>query len=145
MCLEIAMEIRAADASDANDLFELNALFDNTTTVEQMKKSLRENDREIVCIAFCEGAAVGYCSGLIVESMCHSEKRADIEALYVREEYRKQGVGEALMRCLEELLALRGIRHFHINTYLSNKTAQLLYEKMGYAKTGEILMDKTAT
>ena len=53
-----------------------------------MKKSLIENDREVVCIAFVDGITAGYCSGLIVKSMCYSENRADIESLYVKEEFR---------------------------------------------------------
>lgn len=137
------MEVRTATISDAADLFELNRLFDNDTTVELIKKSLTENDREVVCTAFVAGVAAGYCSGLIVKSMCYRENRADIESLYVKEEYRKLGVGAALIKCLEERLASLGISHFHINTSLDNIKAQALYAKLGYREAGEMLLDKT--
>ena len=137
------MEVRVATIDDADDLFALNTLFENTTTIDLLKKSLLDNGREIVCIAFVNGVPAGYCSGLIIKSMCYSESRADIEALYVKDEYRRQGIGEALIRRLEKALAAFDIRHFHISTNADNKTAQSLYMKLGYAKTGEILMDKT--
>jgi len=75
--------------------------------------------------------------------MCYAQSRSDIESLYVRDEYRKQGVGEALMSCLEEALAARGIRHFHIVTHKDNEGSQALYAKLGYAAVGEVLLDKT--
>ena len=137
------MEARLATLDDVNDLFLLNALFENKTTIELLKKSLVENNREVVCIAFVDGTAAGYCTGLIVESMCYSQNRADIESLYVRDEYRNQGVGRALMTCLEEALAARGICHFHIVTRKDNKGSSALYTSLGYNVTGEILFDKT--
>lgn len=137
------MEVRLATIGDAEVLFILNELFENTTTIEAIKKSIIENNREIVCIAYIDGIGVGYCTGLIVKSMCYNEYRIDIEALYVRNEYRKQGIGEALVLCLEKEAISQGIYHFHINTHMKNTGAQAFYEKNGYTKTGEILLDKT--
>ena len=137
------LKIRKATANDANDLFELNLLFGNTTTVELMKENLTENKFEIVCIAYVDNIAVGYCSGHIVKSMCYSEPRADIEALYVREEYRGQGIGKSLILFLEKAFTERGIYHFHNSTYSDNTNALALYESIGYIKYGEILLEKS--
>ena len=137
------MEVRIATVDDAEGLFGLNELFENDTTIGLLKKSLIENGREVVCIAYVGGVPAGYCSGLIVRSMCYAECRGDIEALFVREEYRRQGVGRALLKCLEKALAAYGVAHYHINTHAENKNAQSLYRELGYIKTGEILMEKT--
>lgn len=137
------MEVRIAKIDDVNELFELNASFENTTTLELMKQSLSENDNEIVCIATVDGKAVGYACGLIVKSMCYSRARADIETVYVKEKYRGQGIGKALIKCLENQLISLGIFHFHIITDSDNTKAQSLYTKIGYSKTGEILLDKS--
>jgi len=75
--------------------------------------------------------------------MCYSDNHADIEALYVKDEYRGKGVGKALLKYLENELIARGIYHIHIITHATNTAAQSLYESSGYAKTGEILLDKT--
>lgn len=137
------MLVRTAKIEDADALFELNSLFENETSIEQIKKSLLENDRETVCIAFIDGISVGYCCGSIVKSMCYKENRADIESLYVKDGFRKRGVGKALMLCMENTLALLGIYHFHLNTNLTNKNAQQLYEEIGCEITNEILMHKS--
>ena len=137
------MEVRIATIDDISDLFELNALFENDTTLELMKASLIENDNEVVCIAHVNGVAAGYCCGLIIKSMCYSSIRVDIESLYVKDDYRGQGIGEALVKCLEEDVYARGIYHLHIITHSTNTKAQSLYEKLGYSKTGEIMLDKT--
>ena len=139
------MEVRIATPDDARDLFALNTLFGNSTTLECLRKSLAENDRELVCIAFVDGKAAGYCTGLIVKSMCYADSRADLEALYVKEEHRGRGVGEALLLCQEEALAARGVHHFHIVTQKDNHGARALYTKLGYTPAGEILLDKTRT
>jgi ribosomal protein S18 acetylase RimI-like enzyme len=140
--MNLNMEVRIATIDDANDLFTLNELFENTTTIDLLKKSLLENEDEVVCIALSNGIPAGFCSGMIIKSMCYSNNRADIEALFVKDEYRRQGIGKALIECLEKSLIARGAQHFHINTYANNIAAQSLYVKLGYAKTGEILMDK---
>ena len=137
------MEVRIASRDDADELLALNELFGNATSLELLRESLLENDREVVCIAYCDGVAAGYCCGLIVTSMCYGERRADIEALYVKEEFRRQGIGEALLTCLDECLAARGIQHFHLTTHRDNATAQALYKKLGYVDSGEILMEKS--
>ncbi|MEL7624359.1 MAG: GNAT family N-acetyltransferase [Clostridiales bacterium] len=137
------MEVRLATIKDIDALFVLNELFENTTTKEAMQNTIQENDREIICIAYVKGIAAGYCTGLIVKSMCYRQQRIDIETLYVRNEYRNQGIGQALIHCLERTAAAAGIYHFHINTHQVNIAAQTLYRRMGYAPTGEILLDKT--
>ena len=137
------MEIRIATADDVNDLFELNSLFGNITTIEIMRKALVENELEIACIAYKDNTVVGYCSGFVVKSMCYSENRADIEALYVKEKYRGQGIGKALILFLEKAFFERGIYHFHNSTYSNNSKALALYKSIGYVNDGEILLDKS--
>ena len=139
------MEIRIATADDVNDLFELNSLFGNITTIEAMREGLAKNELEITCIAYEDNTAVGYCSGFIVKSTCYGENRADIEALYVKEEYRRQGIGKALMLFLEKAFIERGISHFHNSTYSSNLKALALYNSIGYVNDGEILLEKSIT
>jgi len=137
------MNIRIAGLDDIGSLYELNKLFDNETTVQDMKKTLITNDREIVCIAYMDNIGAGYCTGLIVKSICYNKIRLDVESLFIREEYRKKGIGEELVKFLEKEASARGIKHFHIFTNRNNIKAQALYKKLGYADTGEFLLDKT--
>ena len=81
------MLIRAATVNDAEVLLELNSLFGNETTLGLLEQSILENDREIIGIAYIDNLAVGYCTGLVVKSMCYSSPRMDIETLYVKEKH----------------------------------------------------------
>jgi len=135
--------IKIADINDAENLYELNALLGNETSIEGMRELIRQNNREIICIAYIDNAAAGYCTGFIVKSVCHGNCRLDIESLFVKEEYRNKGVGKALINFLEKQAHAKNIFHFHINTGEDNLAAQGLYRKLGYAHTGEILLDKT--
>jgi len=142
--LEVCViEVRLATLNDSESLFMLNKLFGNATTIEDLKNSLSKNKRELVCIAFVDGVAAGYACGLIIKSMCYSKCRADIEALFVREEYREKGMGKALLACLEKELERLGINHFHIITHEENNAAKALYTRLGYIADSEFLLEKT--
>ena len=137
------MTIKIADLNDIENLFELNKLMGNETLKEEMEKNIKINDREIICIAYIGNIAVGYCTGLIIKSICYKNSRLDIESLYVKEEYRKKGIGEALIKFLEKEAKIKNILHFHIITDNNNGKAISLYKKLGYNITGEIFLDKT--
>ena len=137
------MEARIATVDDACDLHEMNTLFGNGSALDAIMESLAANESETVCIAHVDGEAAGFCCGRLVESMCYGEKRVDIEAVFVKERYRGQGVGRTLVECLEMAFAERGIRHFHNGAYLSNLNALSLYASMGYACHGEVVLEKT--
>jgi len=83
------MEVRLAAARDIEELYQLNELFENKTSKENMQQLIIEDNHEIISIAYDSGIAVGYSTGLIIKSICYSDYRVDIEALYVREAYRK--------------------------------------------------------
>lgn len=134
------MEVKIANTEDVKDLFELNTLFGNVTTVELMEKCLFENNYEISCIAY-EGIAAGFCSGHIVNSICYGEKRAEIEAWYVKENYRRQGIGKALLSCLEKAFAELGIYHYHINTLHDYTNFNKRCKKFSQKSTVKVLFD----
>jgi ribosomal protein S18 acetylase RimI-like enzyme len=137
------MYIKIADINDLENLYELNRLFENETTKEQMEKYIKQNNHEIICIAYLDNIAVGYCTGLIIKSVCYKNCRVDIESLFVKEEYRRKGIGKALMTFMEKEAVSRNILHFHIITNKKNENTVKFYENIGYTQTGEILLDKT--
>jgi len=136
------MKLKIADISDVDNLYELNKALGNETTKEAMENFLDKNNHEIVCIAYIDNAAVGYCAGLIIKSICHKDSRMEVESLFVREDYRNKGIGKALIDFVEKEASSKNITHFHINTGKGNTSARMLYEKLGYKDTGEILLEK---
>jgi GNAT superfamily N-acetyltransferase len=67
----------------------------------------------------------------------------DIEALFVKDGYRGQGIGKSLIQYLETTFIVRGIYHFHNGAYLSNLKALSLYASMGYRCNGEVVLEKS--
>jgi ribosomal protein S18 acetylase RimI-like enzyme len=104
---------------------------------------MKNNKPEIICIVYNDNIAIGYCTGLIIKSICYKSCRLDIETLFVKEEYRKTGIGMKLIEFMEKEAMLKGIFHFHINVNSNNNIAKSLYEKLGYKNTNEMLLDKT--
>ncbi len=137
--------IRPVRAGDAADLSQLNKEFGNDGSIceDAISGALERGDSEIVLVAIVDGVIVGFADALIVQSLCYAHPRADIEALYVRRAFRRQGVGSALLLAMERALAEKGISHFHINVHGRNEAALSLYRGAGYAAEGEWLIEKT--
>ena len=137
------MVIKIVDLNDLDSLYELNKLFDYETSKEVIEELIKTNDREIICIAYVDNIAVGFCSGLIVKSICYNTGRMEIESLFVREEYRRKNVATELIKFMEQEAIKRKLFHFHILVNKDNISAIKLYEKLGFNDAGEILIDKT--
>lgn len=138
------LELRIATGIDIVNLFELNEEFNgkNCTTKELIEKSIIANDQEIVCIAYVEGVAAGFICGQLFKSMCYAVNYAEITELYVREEYRRQGVATKLMNYIENIFKAKSIKGFQLFTGKDNVNAQAFYEKLGYKKTDELMYRK---
>ena len=57
--------------------------------------------------------------------------------LYVKKEFRKQGIGENLMKKSQEYAESIGAKSIELSTAKNNLTAQSLYEKIGYLRDNE--------
>ena len=61
-----------------------------------------------------------------------SDRHAHIFLLYVMPEHRRQGIGKALMRHVEDWALLRGDRQIGLQVFQSNQPALNLYNQLGY-------------
>ncbi len=59
-------------------------------------------------------------------------RHAHVFLLYVMPEYRRQGIGSALMRYAEDWARARGDRQIGLQVFQRNQAALLLYERLGY-------------
>ena len=136
--------IRLAKREDAADIKHLNDLFNgkDSNTLPRITESLQDNDRELVYVAVVAGATVGFCCAIIIKSLCYSAAYAEITELFVTKQYRRQGIGEQLLKTMEKTLIEAGVIHIHIHTAADNKQAQGLYQHCGYRVTDELLLDK---
>lgn len=56
--------------------------------------------------------------------------------LYVAEDYRKQGIGEKLIKTAMDFAKINGSTFVQLETDINNFTAQHLYESIGFVKQG---------
>lgn len=74
--------------------------------------------------------------------MCYAENYAEATELYVRKEYRRQGVATELMNYIEHVFIAKSIKGFQLFTSKANVNEQAFYEKPGYKKTDELMYRK---
>lgn len=136
--------IRKADASDSCELFRLNKKFNDVfdVAVEQIEKSIRENDREEVFVATIGDKLVGFCCVQIFKSFCYSVDYAEITEIFVEDDHQHKGIGAELLHYVEEYLKNINISNLQLFTGGTNYSAQAFYEKNGYTKTTEIMYRK---
>lgn len=60
----------------------------------------------------------------------------EIQDVFVRDERRGQGIGEAVTRAAEDFVAERGHRRVSIGHGIANEVAKKLYAKLGYRDAG---------
>jgi ribosomal protein S18 acetylase RimI-like enzyme len=66
----------------------------------------------------------------------------EITELYVREEYRRQGIATKLINYIENIFEERNIKEFQLFTGKDNTAARAFYEKLGYKKIDEVMYKK---
>ena len=131
------MEIRRATYTDAVGVYELNNLFNGSgwTTLDIIKKSLEKNTEEIVLVAVDGETYVGFCCCAVIRSVCYAEPYCELTEIYVREDYRRSGIGTALTAGMEAGCKSMGINHFHLAIAFDNNNSRNMSEKLGYAQT----------
>ncbi len=113
--------------------------FEDILTVSEMDKSCFkeswsygafvdcfERDNCEMLVAEEDGEILGYgCLTLAAES-------ADLENIAVAEEYRRGGIGSAILEKLESDAAARGVKEIWLEVRVSNSPAMAMYLKFGY-------------
>ncbi len=90
-----------------------------------------ENKIAAYFVAENDGKPVGY-AGLW--NMCGA---ADIMDVAVHKDFRRQGIGEALIEKLIEYCKNEDISEINLEVRMSNLAAQSLYKKMGFMEVGQ--------
>jgi len=93
-------------------------------------RSLAESGSDSFLVAIEENKAVGYVSALI-----HG-KDAHVASIAVLKDYRRRGIGRALMYYLIKSLKLRNIKTISLEVRKSNTSAIRFYESLGFERVG---------
>ena len=81
--------------------------------------------------------AIGFVQLYETFGSLHLGKIIILYDLYVKEEFRKHGIGKKLMEKSEEYAKSIGAKGIELSTAKDNLSAQSLYEKIGYIRDNE--------
>jgi ribosomal protein S18 acetylase RimI-like enzyme len=99
------------------------------------------NPKGCCFIAEEEGQMVGYTSGVEKGMTYRKGKYFELVNIGLIPEMRGKGLGEKLLRTIEEWAKEKGYNKVYLNCYFKNRTAIDFYNKHGYEKI-EISMEK---
>jgi ribosomal protein S18 acetylase RimI-like enzyme len=144
------MEIKRITTSDyqlVSSLFNSYRIFykqaPDMALAESFIKTRLQNNESVIFVALADldGALVpaGFTQLYPVLSSVSATKNWLLNDLYVDANFRKQGIGEALIKTAMDFSRAEGATYVKLETATDNYTAQSLYEAIGFIKkeTGE--------
>ena len=91
---------------------------------------------EVALVACTPSEAVGFACLRVTPAIGTRTPHALLTELYVREAWRRHGIGHALLHRAEALTVERGCQGLYLFTGQQNLTAQAFYERQGYEIVG---------
>ena len=82
-----------------------------------------------------DGACMGFTQLYPIYSSMRAQKNWLLNDLFVAEAFRREGVGEALIRRAMDFACSDGAVMIRLETAVTNTRAQRLYEKIGFRRT----------
>ena len=137
--MSLRLRIRPAERRDMGALTAALAPQVDAAQLRQRFEQCRDGYRKIL-VAELDGRPVG-----TVSMGGHGFQRPDslrLFALDVGEAFRGRGVGTALVYAVEAAAADRTLNEVNLEVALENEDAVRLYERLGYQRLGEQVMDR---
>ena len=139
------MEIKRIKSSEINlvvELFDKYRIFykqpSDINLAHDFIKTRLDNNESIIFVASIEkpgeNLPVGFTQLYPKYSSVRAIKNWILNDLFVEANYRKQGIGEALIKTAMEFAQNNGSKFVELSTAVDNFTAQGLYESIGFKK-----------
>lgn len=135
------MEIKRigiADAALVVGLFDLYRQFykqpSDITTAENFISERLQNNESVIFVALEDGMPLGFTQLYPKYSSMRASKNWILNDLYVENNHRKKGIGEALIKTAMNFAKGEGATFVQLETAIDNYTAQSLYEAVGFEK-----------
>lgn len=126
----MSVKIRKMKEADALRISELEAIcFSQPWSVSSLLDTWKTG-QSLFLVAEMEGELCGYVG------MTYAADEGEITNIAVFPEYRRQGVGEALLGALQRAAAGLSLTVIFLDVRLSNTSALALYQKMGFEEVG---------
>lgn len=116
--------------------------------IQALLQRKKENSAEIF-VAEVEGKAIGFLSVLLSEQL-DADLNEPIELAYlsdivIRKEFRKLGIGEALVSSAEKYAVSRNAMYLSANVLANNMGGRALYSKAGFNEYELLMLKKLPT
>src|SRR6185312_3563816 len=98
-----------------------------------IRERLSRNE-SVIFVALQDNQPVGFTQLYPKYSSVSAVKNWVLNDLFVENNHRKQGIGEALIKTAMEFAKREGATYVQLETAADNYTAQSLYEAIGFAK-----------
>jgi len=121
------IRVRSAKPYDMSTVLDIEKFCFPDPYPMSLLSRLYINNPEGFLVAEVDGKVVGYLIGTL-----RWGASGHIMAIGVYPEYRKRGVGTALMVQILDILHMRGARNVRLEVRKSNDAAQLFYQKLGF-------------
>ncbi|HEY2114341.1 MAG TPA: GNAT family N-acetyltransferase [Candidatus Angelobacter sp.] len=116
--------------------------FDEPTASLAINKVLHNPDLGQIYLIFRGAELAGYFVLTFCFSLEFHGRFALFDELYLREPYRRQKLGKAVVVFAEELCKKAGIKAMRLEVSRENEPAQSLYKKSGFTEDARNLMTK---
>jgi GNAT superfamily N-acetyltransferase len=146
------MLIRFASTDDAAAIaalverywgFESIEGFDRLRVATLLAQLISEPQRGTCWVAEADGRLAGYLLAVFVFSLEHGGLMAEIDEVFVSDEFRSAGLGSLLVTRAERDLAERGLVRLQLQLGMHNDSARRFYQRHGFLRrAGYELFDK---
>ena len=134
--MKMLWQIRAAEQGD------IEAILSLWSNIEEIKSAIVDSYKDVQnFMAVNPNSLLVACSGDEVIGAVmggYNGWRGTIYHLAVHVNYRRQGIGKALLNSCLDTLQRRGAPRVDLYTYASNAKAQALYRKLGWQERSNI-------
>jgi predicted N-acetyltransferase YhbS len=129
--------IRPAEPRDSAAIARLIAQLEYQVTAEEVadRLAIMAGEGALVLVAEQEGRVIGCLSTSIMRVLHRPASVGRISMMVVDESMRSRGVGAALVREAECVLAKRGCYMVEVTSHVRRTDAHRFYEKLGYERT----------
>lgn len=103
---------------------------------EKMIKGFNESEDILMLVAEMDGKLIA--NGQVSRSKKRKMRHRGNVAVTVLKEFWNLGLGKKMLLCLEDHAKVWGLSQLELDYFSGNERGQILYEKIGFVKVGEI-------
>lgn len=134
---EVETRVRRMRLGDLDDVTEIERLsFSVPWSRESFERELTENRTARYLVLTLDDRAVAYAGAWMIYDPFEETAEGHVTNIAVHPQYRGMGYGDAVTKALMELASALSAEMLTLEVRASNRVAQHLYEKLGFAPVG---------